>query len=88
MACGVPAVTGDYAGATEFIPDRLRIKPIAFKTDGAYLSQRPIFKAEEWAEKILDIHESGAPFCLAPQYLWEGESGVWAQWAKWIREGL
>lgn len=83
LACGIPVVTGDYAGATEFVPDAFRIPAEGYRDDGFYLSARPIFVPEEWADRVQWAR--GKFVELEPQFMWYN---CWPMWEKWLREGV
>lgn len=88
LAMGIPCITGDYAGAAEFSPSGLKIKPKGFQYDGFYANKRPIFDAAEWAEAALDRsrpHSEPPLSRLGPQYYWES---AWPVWKKWLLEGI
>lgn len=88
LAMGVPCITGDYAGATEFVPPVYRMLPVAYRYDGYYNSKRPVFVADEWAVRIQDLlrtTEGKRHPLLANCFYWDN---CWPQWAEWLREGL
>ena len=86
LACGVPVITGDYAGATEFVPPDFRVKPIAFHYDGLFCAQRPVYSPQDFADAALNA--SGSTVSLDPKFYWGGENGAWEQWKAWIEKGL
>jgi glycosyltransferase involved in cell wall biosynthesis len=81
LAVGVPCITGNYAGATEFVPEKYRIEPITFRYDGVFCCKRPIFCAADWATRILSVREESCT--LDSQFSW---SGCWKEWEKWLRQ--
>jgi glycosyltransferase involved in cell wall biosynthesis len=83
LACGVPVVTGNYAGATQFVPKEMLVDPVMFDYDGFYCSRRPIFNHYIWADKVQEL--KGSAGWLDPQYLWEN---CWVNWERWLKEGL
>lgn len=88
LACGIPVVTGDYAGAKEFVPDGLRVAPAALRYDGFFACKRPVFSASDWADKVMEvIRPAGEPRLpqLAPKYFW---NECWSEWEQWFRAGL
>ena len=83
LACGVPVVTMNCAGATEFVPLEFRIEPIAWRWDGAFCCRRPVFRAGDWADKALEVREG---LCrLKHKFTWDG---AWPAWSLWLREGV
>ena len=85
LAMGIPCVTGNYAGVTDFTPVALRMKPVGFRYDGFYACRRPVYNAAEWADFIFRM-TPGTPYRLEPRFFWE--SGAWDLWEKWLRAGL
>lgn len=89
LACGVPCITGDYAGAAEFTPEAFKIKPAAFRLDGYYCNKRPVFHAKDWADKVIEVVEwmKGKPKIplLLQQYAWKN---CWPAWEEWLLEGV
>lgn len=83
LAMGIPVITGDYAGATEFVPEEYRVKPVGYHCDGYYGNRRPIFNAHDWANKIMRFREMDAK--LDHRYSWEG---CWPDWERWLKEGV
>ena len=83
LACGVPCVTMDYAGATEFVPPQFRVKPISFKYNGFYLNRWPDFNLNDWVIKVRAA--IGRETSLDPQFTW---SGCWPKWAAWLKAGI
>jgi glycosyltransferase involved in cell wall biosynthesis len=88
LACGVPCITGDYAGAAEFTPTAFKIEPAAFRLDGYYCNKRPVFRATDWADKVLEVfsnRETPRVSLLDPKYLWKN---CWPEWEAWLLEGV
>lgn len=83
LACGVPVVHGQYAGATEFVPKQFLVQPVAFRGDGFYCVRRPVFRASDWADKVMEVRGQAA--VLPPRYLWVG---CWPEWDKWLKAGV
>jgi glycosyltransferase involved in cell wall biosynthesis len=86
LACGTPVVTMDWAGQTEFVPRAMRIPPVAFHQTGPGSYLRPVHDARQWAMAI----DTLMPFkqqasLLDPKFEWDN---CWAEWEKWVREGL
>ena len=94
LACGIPVITGDYAGATDFIPEGLRIKPAAFRYDGFFACKRPVFKAADWADKVestlklvkqTETALGHRASWLSDEFYWKN---CWPEWEQWFRAGL
>ena len=83
VACGVPCIHGDYAGAAEFLPDEYKVQPVAFRLDGYYGMRRPIFNPEDWANAIM--FNRGKQAKLDPRLSW---TECWGGWEKWLLEGV
>lgn len=83
LACGIPAIHGDYAGSTEFIPPEFLVEPAAFRMDGYYGNRRPVFRSEDWANKIMQSH--GLKAKLDDKFYWPN---CFPRWMKWLKEGL
>jgi hypothetical protein len=83
LACGVPVVTGAYAGSAEFVPKEYQVKPVGFYHDDAYGNKRPVFKAHDWARVTLRAAYTKAEL---PSYIdWKN---CWPLWKKWLLEGV
>jgi glycosyltransferase involved in cell wall biosynthesis len=85
LAMGVPCITGNYAGATQFTDESLMVDPIAYRYDGYYNSKRPDFRAADWADAVERFPNGGRHSLLNSCYLWEN---CWNEWEKWLREGV
>jgi len=83
IACGVPCVHGDYAGAAEFLPPEFKVKPIGFWAEGWYANKRPVFDVREWAFRV----ESAAKITatLPSELAWDN---LWPRWRDWLLEGV
>ena len=87
LACGIPCVTMDYAGATEFVPREHRVNPIGFYAEGWYAHRRPVFKVSEWAYRVQEAVSNWdySVSALRPEFTWDG---CWPAWKKWLEEGV
>ena len=83
LACGVPTIHGNYSGQTEYMPPELLIEPCAWRWDGTFCCRRPVFRAADWVDRILEYRD--APCKLFHEFTWDG---AWPAWEKWLREGL
>jgi glycosyltransferase involved in cell wall biosynthesis len=95
LACGTPVVGLDYAGLPEFIPEpRWRVKPAAWRLEGAYAIKRPVADVAEVRKALLAAAEwkqrdtlAAIEYCrISVAHL--GWEELWPWWEKWIREGL
>lgn len=82
LACGTPVLHGDYAGGAEIVPASLRIAPLGFHAEGLYGDARPVFRAEDWAARALEV--AGQRAALDPQFAWDN---LWPRWEAWFRAG-
>jgi len=83
LACGTPCVHGNYGGAAEHLPARLRMSVETWRMEGVYNCIRPVFLAQDWAEEIK---------CFKPQE-WKlpahlDWNALWPRWAAWLKKGL
>lgn len=85
MACGVPCITGDYAGAAEHIPSGYKTTPLAYRYEGIYSCKRPIFDPIDWADACCRVESMNDPVQLPSSLDWQN---LWPRWEKWLREGL
>ena len=83
LACGTPVIHGNYAGGAEIVPREMHVEPIAYRTEGLYACVRPVFKAQDWADRALQF--SGQRACLDPQYDW---NNLWPRWQAWLQKGI
>lgn len=83
LACGVPVVHGNYAGGAEFVPKDLLVDPIAWRYEGLYACKRPVFMAEDWARKIIQV--LGNPTELPEELRWDN---LWPKWDEWLTRGI
>lgn len=83
LACGVPVITGAYAGAAEFVPAAYQVQPVGFHGEGPTGNRRPVFRAEDWA----DVAQAaiGTKPSLPKGLSWDE---CWPAWKTWILEGI
>lgn len=87
LAMGVPCVTGNYAGATQYTPPGMLVQPVAFRWDGYYTNSRPVFRAVDWAQRIMNVLPLGYEprlSLMSPRYDWKN---LWLEWEEWFRQG-
>lgn len=78
LACGVPSIHIDYAGAAEFLPAEFKIEPVGFSGDVGGI-RRPHSRPEDWADAVMRLRGHGAT--LPPVLDWEN---AWPQWKEWF----
>jgi glycosyltransferase involved in cell wall biosynthesis len=83
LACGVPCIHIDYAGAAEFLPDEYKVKPVAFYGEGFYANRRPVSTPSDWADKIQAAYGTKAE--LPSKLTWEN---LWPRWKAWLEDGV
>jgi glycosyltransferase involved in cell wall biosynthesis len=81
LACGVPCIHGNYGGGAEWLPNELKIDPVAFRHEGTFNSMRPVYTPRQWAEKTLAL--IGASASLPPELNW---NNLWPRWNAWLRK--
>jgi glycosyltransferase involved in cell wall biosynthesis len=84
LFCGTPCVHGNYGGAPHWMtnPDLL-VEPVAYRYEGSYACKRPVFRPEDFVEKIVPLIGKRT----------NGNSGLewnnlWPQWERWFRGAL
>jgi glycosyltransferase involved in cell wall biosynthesis len=79
---GTPCIHGNYGGAPEWMNNQdLLVEPVAYRYEGSYCSKRPVFSAQDWAEKTAAI--------IGKRMNYPGEldwSNLWPRWEAWFRE--
>lgn len=82
LACGVPAIHGNYAGGAEFIPQVMRVDPVAFRGEGWWPIIRPVYRSRDWADKVQEWVGGSTSTSLLPEYIaWDA---AWPRWAEWL----
>lgn len=93
MFCGTPCISGDYGGAPEYMAQRLQrrrifvedepllVQPAAFRYEGSYASKRPVYNAQDWADKAQKVIGSRVNHCA--ELDWEYN---WPLWESYLRE--
>jgi glycosyltransferase involved in cell wall biosynthesis len=83
MACGVPCIVGGYGGQSDYVPRKWQVDPIAFRHEGMFAVQRPVYNSQDFAvsiQRLLRNHQDAKP-----AWEWTAE---WPKWETWIRKGL
>ncbi len=83
LACGIPCIHGDYAGAAEFLPLAFKVKPVMTRYEGFYLNQRPVYNVQDWVTKVRGA--IGREVALPEELWWKN---LWPRWAAWLKEGI
>lgn len=79
LACGVPCVAGDYAGAAEFLPKGRKVCPDGWYWEGPGCAKRPTFDTEFWADVVTVAR--GENVELPPELDWDN---LWPRWKDWL----
>lgn len=94
MACGVPVIHSSYGGGAELLPERgWLVDPVTYRLDTVYNMLRPVWRPEEWVDKIewmlkSDVRVNWNPGeCRrAVSHLdWNNMGPVWR---RWFKEGI
>lgn len=83
IACGVPAIHCNYAGAAEFLPEEHKIEPITYRYDGFHAIKRPVSSPQAWADRVLQLKGTVAE--LPSELNWEN---LWPRWRDWLVQGV
>lgn len=90
LACGVPAIHGDYAGGAELIQEeKWKVRPVSWRVETLSNCVRPVFEPFEWARAIRGVLESPprAEECRAMvEHL--GWNKLWNIWRRWFLKGI
>jgi len=95
LACGVPVVHGDYAGGRSLMSafglNHLLVQPYSWRLEGQHNCVRPVYRPEDFVEKLMEMLESGHPLHSellrgSVEHLSSMKLGV--TWKRWLREGL
>lgn len=85
LACGTPCVHGNYGGAPENMPKELLVPVHAYRQEGIYACQRPVFQTSEWLHKVQTAIGKERKVPKSIQKLdW---NNLWPAWEKWFRDG-
>lgn len=89
LCCGTPCVTGEYGGQADYVPACFLVKPMAFRYEGGFSVQRPVYNSADFAKKIeLLLRDSGLTSGyrdVSPVCSWDD---VWPLWKSWLLEGV
>lgn len=86
LCCGTPCITGSYGGQSDFVPVEFMVDPIAYRYEGIFSVQRPVYNSQDFADKIIEVFKHPELREKAkPVLAWDA---VWPAWEKWLRGGL
>lgn len=85
LACGTPVVAGDYCGS-EWLPDDMKVPPIAWRYEGPYSCKRPVYNPKDWANRAQDLRGCADPSFMVKGRMLDWEIN-WGAWEQWFREG-
>lgn len=93
LACGVPAIHGDYAGGASIMRtcglERYLVSPWHLRLDTQHNCYRPVFHPDDWVEKavdILSIKPDAGWLRSRVEHLSSKKLGY--VWQRWFRDGL
>ena len=81
LACGTPCIHGNYGGAPEHLPPEYLVEPIGFYRDGLQGTSRPVYRASDFADKVMKV--AGTRATLPSHLDW---INLWPRWEKWFRD--
>jgi glycosyltransferase involved in cell wall biosynthesis len=93
LACGTPCVHGAYGGAEKHLPPSMKVFPLrstsgvtAFRYEGLYCCKRPVYDAEEWAERAIECSKVYARPIRPALPLGLDWNNLWPRWEAWLRK--
>jgi glycosyltransferase involved in cell wall biosynthesis len=86
IACKTPCIHGNYGGAPEWMPPEFLVEPVAYRYEGLYSNKRPVFVAQDWANKVSAVLQNAShqQVHFNDALMWEN---LWPYWERWFREG-
>jgi glycosyltransferase involved in cell wall biosynthesis len=87
ISCKTPCIHGNYGGAPEWMPPEFLVEPIAYRYEGLYASKRPVFSAQDWADKVSAVLRDTPrkEVHLNSKLDW---NNLWPNWENWLKKGL
>lgn len=84
IACKTFCIHGNYGGAPEWMPPEFLVEPIAYRYEGLYSNKRPVFSAQDWANKVSTIlqNSSRQQVHLSEKLDW---NNLWPWWESYFR---
>ncbi len=83
LACGIPVIHGNYAGATDYMPKEMMVEPLGYFAYGYFSHKRPVFDEKDWADAVQAV--AGKPASLPKGLSWDE---CWPAWRNWLEEGI
>lgn len=84
LACGTPVIAGSYGGQADFVPKEFQVDPVAYRYEGIFAIQRPVYSSASFAESIGRVLD-GPNDATYPVCSWDE---VWPRWQRWIEVGI
>jgi len=101
LACGVPAIHGDYASGASLMHTcdlgQYLVKPVAWRYETEFNCVRPVFNPMDWAEKVLTIlkmDNSGKVLAASDNSGLTGKvehlavRNLYYPWKRWFEDGI
>lgn len=89
LACGTPAIHGDYAGGASVMSTcglaHWLVQPVAWRVDGVFGQVRPVYDPVDWVRVAMAWMGARVPEGTVEHLRW---SALAPTWLKWFREGL
>lgn len=85
LACGTPCIHGNYGGAPEHMPDWMIVDPYCLRMEGVYSSIRPVYRVEDWVNKIMALPKRGDTSLMPSHLDWQH---LWPKWSEWLTKGI
>lgn len=88
LACGVPAIHGNYAGGPELVPwGECLVEPVMVRLDTLHNCFRPVFDPKDWVEVVMRCDVQPEACRAAIEHLdWKK---LWPSvWRKWFLGGV
>ncbi len=93
LACGVPAIHGDYAGGASIMAScglaRYLVQPVAWRLESQHNCLRPVYEPEDWVRTACEV------LAIKPDAAWlagQVSHMSWMKlghvWKRYFREGL
>ncbi len=92
LACGTPAIHGNYGGGAEQIPHNgWLVEPYSYRLETLHNCLRPVYRPEDWVDAVELMlegdHGFGVQECRASVDHLDWKN-LWPVWRKWFEAGL